>query len=122
MRYEKAFEGHTPIELRQNIWKNVSNGEYTFEFEGNGFVIKGESKDKRPEAQRDNNLAATGELYIDGQKVETATLPVSFKNRRHELFWKYQLTQGKHTVTIKTTVTDPNNEVWVSHILVYAAK
>ncbi|WP_317173701.1 hypothetical protein [Adhaeribacter radiodurans] len=33
--------------------------------------------------------------------VEIVELPTSFTGRRYELFWKYQLPVGKHTVKLK---------------------
>ena len=41
------------------------------------------------------------EAFVDGQLVETIKLPASYLVRRHELFWKYGLPKGKHTVSFK---------------------
>jgi hypothetical protein len=38
-------------------------------------------------------------MRIDGELVETVNLPASYTTRRNDLFWKYQLPKGKHTVT-----------------------
>jgi len=38
-------------------------------------------------------------------KTETAEFPTAFHDRRHDLFWNYGLTRGKHTVRI--VVLDP---------------
>ena len=51
------------------------------------------------------------ELYIDNEKVETARLPTNFTTRRHELFWKYTLSDGLHHVRIVILNPDINYTV-----------
>ncbi|MEJ7694069.1 hypothetical protein, partial [Daejeonella sp.] len=41
------------------------------------------------------------DLYLDGQKVETAMMPTNFITRRLDIFWKYPLENKKHTVKVK---------------------
>lgn len=84
-----------PIELRE-IKQNIAN-ELVIEFEGTGFVLKGAARKVNANAP-EKVLSAT--LYIDGEEVEKALFPTDFTTRRLELFWKYQLPQGKHTVKI----------------------
>jgi hypothetical protein len=103
VKLEQSFEGLFPVE-KKSIGNN--NGkEISFEFEGTGFVLKGEARKKNGEAP---DYTFEAELYVDGQKVETAKFPTSFTTRRHELFWKYPLPKGKHVVRIK--VLNPNEE------------
>lgn len=93
VRYEKAFEGHYPTH-KFGINKPVNDvGEVSFE--GIGIIFKGYVQAK------DQNYVAKVEMYMDGQLMETANLPASYTTRRHELFWKYQLPKGNHTVTFK---------------------
>nr|WP_245832474.1 ADP-ribosylglycohydrolase family protein [Massilibacteroides vaginae] len=93
VRFEKAFEGHYPIDkIKVNKQINEVN---EISFEGIGIVFRGMVRSK------DENYVAKAEMYIDGKLVETANLPASYITRRHELFWKYQLPKGKHVVTFK---------------------
>jgi len=95
VRYEKSFENMYPvamIDVKENIVK-----EYEFGFEGTGFVLKG-SANKAEKNFPEAVLEAT--LYIDGEKVETSLFPTDFTTRKLELFWKYQLPKGKHTVRV----------------------
>ncbi|MET0300930.1 MAG: hypothetical protein ABW036_14255, partial [Flavitalea sp.] len=46
----------------------------------------------------DNIIEA--QLLIDDKPVEKALLPTSFVKRRHELFWKYDLPEGRHKVKV----------------------
>ncbi len=112
VRYEKAFEGHYPVR-KIAINKRIPDvGEV--DFEGVGIVFKGEVH------STDNNYVAQAEMYVDGQLVETANLPASYTVRRHELFWKYQLPKGKHTVTFKWLNPTSEASVRFSEALVYS--
>lgn len=112
VRYEKAFEGLFPVG-RIGVNKNLKDaGEVTFE--GTGIVFKGY-------VRADNDkYVARAEMYIDGELVETANLPASYTTRRHEMFWKYQLPKGKHTVTFKWLNPEPGASVNLGEAVVYS--
>ncbi|QIP15948.1 ADP-ribosylglycohydrolase family protein [Spirosoma aureum] len=118
VRLEQAFTGHYPVQVT-HVRKNLEN-DYTAEFDGIGFVLKGEAKPKnRSSWGYESAFAFNAELYVDDKKIETAKLPVDFTHRRHELFWKYQLPKGKHTVRVKLLNPDPEHVVYISDLLVY---
>ena len=121
VRLEQAFTGHYPV-LVKGIHKDLAD-EYTFDFEGIGFVLKGEAKPTNTSAAMPPTQQGThtfnAELYIDGQKIETAKLPANFTQRRYDLFWKYQLPKGKHAVRIKLLNPDANHVVRMTDLLVY---
>ncbi len=121
VRLEQAFTGHHPV-LIKNIQKDLEN-EYSIDFEGVGFVMRGEAKVKNrtgSNADAESNFAFTADLYVDDKKIETAKLPANFTRRRHELFWKYQLPKGKHTVRIKLLNPDTEHVVHMTDLLVYS--
>ena len=121
VRLEQSFEGHYPVEKR-SINKEL-DGEYSFEIEGIGFVLRGEAKPKSKSSNDyKGSFAFDAELYIDQQKIETTKLPVDFTHRRHELFWKYQLPKGKHTVRVKLLNPDSEFLVRMSDVIVYSDK
>lgn len=93
VRYEKAFENMRPIE-KVPVKQELGSIEKLV-FEGTGVVFRGAVSAK------DENYVARVEMNIDGDKVETANLPASYTTRRNDLFWRYQLPKGKHTVTFK---------------------
>jgi hypothetical protein len=100
-----------------NLSKNPSVIE--FEFTGTGFALRGAAIKKK------NNLPEyvfQTELYIDGKKIETATLPTSYTTRRYELFWKYQLPETKHSVKIIIKNPSPDYEIQLFENLVYTSK
>lgn len=121
VRLEQGFKGHVPVEKR--TLNETLKGDYTFEFEGIGFVILGESEPVRGSSwDYKGDYFATVDLYIDDKKIETAKLPANYIKRRHELFWKYQLTPGKHTVTIKQINPDADFAVRLYQVVIYDNK
>jgi hypothetical protein len=116
VKFEESFEGHFPIEKRE-IKKSWTD-EFTFDFDGIGFVLRG----RVGEGRTASDYVAKGELYIDGKLIETIDLPSNFTTRRHELFWKYQLPYQKHTVRIKLLNPDQEHAVHIEDVLVYSNK
>mgnify|MGYP000659936612 CR=1 FL=1 len=118
VRYEKAFEGHFPVEKRPINGSLKDELKYTFC--GNGFVQKGsvlcEAK----------SYVAKVELYIDGKLVETANLPVanstSIDDRRVDLFHRYQLEDKEHEVTLKCLNARDDAQIYVGDVLIYASQ
>jgi hypothetical protein len=116
VKFEESFTGHFPMEKR-GVWKDFS-GEYSFEFDGTGFVIRGESA----KWNSTSTYRGKAELYINDRLIETAELPASFTARRHELFWKYQLPKQTHRVKVKLLNFDPDNIIRINDIIVYSDK
>jgi len=116
VKLEQSFTDHYPIE-KKLIHKNLTN-ELTFDFEGTGFVVRGES------ARWDSKekYVAKTELYIDDKLVETVELPASYTTRRLESFWKYQLPNQNHTVRIKILNPDEKNPLQIDEVLIYSDK
>lgn len=112
--------------IRKSFRRNVSYREtginkkitdiQELEFNGNGVVIRGNVN------ASDEEYVAEVELYIDGQLAETAQLPASFAKRRYELFWKYRLTEGKHTIAFKWLNPQQGVSIQISEMLVYSAR
>lgn len=100
VQLEQGFPNLYPIE---KIDFNKEVQDLSFDFEGTGFVLAGEGRKKKADSPE---YTFEAELYVDGNKVETAKLPTRFTTRRLELFSKYPMPKGKHTVTIK--VLNPN--------------
>jgi len=103
VKFEKSFEGLYPVAKIPVTWSEAKD-EISFEFEGTGFVIKG---DVSPWANTSDYVFNT-ELYVDNELVEKPELPVNFTTRRYELCWNYQIPKGKHTVMLK--ILNPSNE------------
>src|SRR6218665_156554 len=118
VRFEESFPGVYPLS-KISVRNKELNG-FSFEFEGTGFALLGRVAKKQREGGQDTEFE--GELYIDGQKVETAKLPTAFRSRRHELFWKLGLPAGKHTVKVVITNPDANYDLKADEYVVYGDK
>jgi hypothetical protein len=116
VRYEKSFESHFPVERRE-IFKALHD-EFTFDFEGVGFVLTGETAKWNSTSNHVFNV----ECYIDNELVETAKLSASYLTRKNELIWKYQLPPGHHNVRLKLLNPDPNLECRLGEIIIYSDK
>ena len=103
VKFEQSFGGMYPVDKKNLSGTDIKN--LDFEFEGTGFILRGEARKKKNELPE---YIFNADLYIDGEKIETAKLPTNFTTRRHELFWKYALPNKKHSVHI--TVLNPNDD------------
>jgi hypothetical protein len=122
VRYEKAFEGLYPTEIKELRKKVTEVGEFVFE--GTGVVFKGNvtSKNGRGARGEVSDYVASVVISIDGEKVETVNLPASYRIRRNEIFWKYQLANTSHTVTFEWLNPTDEYSVNVNNVIVYSDK
>lgn len=122
VRLEQGFPGHFPVEKRA-INKDLTS-EYTASFEGNGFIVVG---DTRPKAQTgayeyESKYVGQLEVYVDEKLLETASQPASFTRRRYDLTWTYKLTPGKHTLRLKLLNPDSDHTVRFRNLIVFNDK
>ena len=115
VKLEQGFTGMFPLQ-KTEVNEEICTKELSFEFTGTGFVLKGEAEKKREKAA---DYVIEAELYIDGNKVETAKFPASFTTRRLELFWKYQLPNKKHSVRVKVLNPNADYQLNASEYLTY---
>ncbi len=116
MRFEESFTGHHPIEKRP-IRKPLEN-EVTFEFEGIGFVIRGETAKWNTASDYITNV----EMYLNDKLIETVALPANFTTRRYDLFWKYQLPKQRHRIKLRLVNPNKNFPVFIEDLIVYSDK
>ena len=112
VQYECGFEGLYPVKsvaINKHL-KDVG----MFEFEGTSVVFRGYVQCPNPE------YVAKAEMYIDGELAESVNLPAKTNARRNELFWKYQLPKGKHSVTFKWQNPEANAVIQLTGALVYS--
>jgi hypothetical protein len=120
VRLEQSFAGHYPIERRR--MNKTLDKEYSFEFNGVGFASRGEAKPVAQSMGYTGTEAFSVELSIDGRRTETVKLPSNFHDRRHELFWRYQLPNGKHQLHIKVVEAPKGFALQVYDLIVYGEK
>ncbi len=115
VKLEKSFDGIYPIAKVPVTW-SANKDEISFEFEGTGFVITGETARWGSESTYVFNT----ELYVDDELVESPKLPASYTTRRYELCWKYDLPKGKHSVRLKILNPSKDEEFNSSEALIYS--
>ena len=112
VRFEKAFDGLFPTE-KIPVHKNIEEID-EIQFEGTSIVFMGDVRSKN------NKYVAKAEMYINGQLIESVNLPADYRERRHDLFWKYNLPKGTHKVTFKWLNPDKDATVRFREALVYS--
>jgi hypothetical protein len=117
VKFEKSFPGLYPKEKKQVTWSADGNS-IEFDYEGTGFVLRGESA-----RWGDSSLiAAEADLFIDSKNTEHFILPMNFTTRRHEICWKYELPEGRHTVEVRFTRLPANFQVNNLEAIIYSGK
>ncbi len=119
VRLEQSFGGLYPVSKRQIDNKSSNASEIVFDFTGTGFALTGAAAKKRGEFPEYDFEA---DLYVDGTKLESVSLPTSFTTRRYELFWKYGLENKKHTIKIVIKNPHENYELRIWDALIYSEK
>ncbi len=117
VKFEKSFNGQYPVAMAPVKW-NTAKDELSFDFDGIGFVIKGDAS----QWDSKSTYVFDTELYLDGKLIETPKLPVSFTTRRYDLAWKYQLPKGKHSVRMKILNPSMDNSVRAFEAIIYSDK
>lgn len=114
VKFEKSFEGHYPIEKRW-MENKVIEDEFVFDFEGIGFVLRGEAAPWNSTS----DYVFKAELYLNNKFIEEVQLPTSFTTRRPDLFWKYQLPHNKYEAKIKILNPSKEHRVSVTDVVIY---
>jgi ADP-ribosylglycohydrolase len=120
VKYERAFEGHYPvrqIDLGRGGKELSAKDErsYEFDFEGKGFVVKGNARKDPSMAESELKV----EVYIDGELYEETVMPTQYITRKHEIAWKYNLTDGPHQVKIVLKDPEKGYGLHLSGVLIY---
>lgn len=116
VKFEKSFAGLYPLAKANAVW-SANKDEFSFDFEGTGFVVKGETVDWKDIATK---FIYNTELYIDGALVESPELPAAREARRYDLCWKYDLLKGRHSVKLKILNPVAIQNFSVRDIIIYS--
>ena len=115
--FEQSFIGVYPIAKIPVKW-NDAKDEISFDFEGTGFVVRGETT----EGESNSDFVFNTDLFVDGNKIESPQLPASYTTRRYELCWKYDLSKAKHHVAMKILNPSKEHPFNVSEAIIYSDK
>lgn len=115
VKFEKNFAGHYPkerISLERIFLDSLS-----FDFEGNGLVLQGYIINEKKD---DYILRAA--LYVDGKIVEEANFPTDVNSSRTDMFWRYKLSDSRHTVKVKILNPKEGQKLVATNALIYSGK
>ena len=137
--FEQNFEKTFPT-FRDRYDKSFTD-ELSYDFTGNGYIFYGNlvknskidkdyidrvSKRVGSEvfglAEPEDPYVAELDIFIDGKLDEHVKMPMKNTSRRLEPAWKYQLTEGKHNVTLKWINPKSEYEIRINDIMVYSEK
>ena len=117
--FEVGFEGIYPTEKRDvNKKLTGQSGEFSCEMEGCGFVLSGYAAVENN--QKDEILEA--DLYIDNHFVETIKMPTQSLIRKHDIAWKYDLTEGRHFIRLNAKKIPADYHIAIRSLIVYSSK
>jgi hypothetical protein len=122
--FERSFPGYR-LRPKVSIDKRLTHqdlGPLELEFEGAGVVVRGKVSNAdfpkvyalTSQEQTLDNYKLAVEFDVDGKLEKTMHLPLYFIERAHELFFKYELSPGKHTLRMNVLNPHPKMvlEVW----------
>jgi hypothetical protein len=112
----KLEQGFTELGKLKDIKLNsLDKNEVGFSFDGNAVVIKGSvGKKKNDIADRDIRI----KLTLDG-KTELLIMPTNFQSRKHDVYWNYDLPNGKHEVKLEVIDPHPDYRLDIPMAFVY---
>lgn len=114
VKFEKSFDDLYPSK-KIPVTLSADKTEASFEFEGTGFVLRGENAVWASTSP----VVLNAEVYIDGKLYESPQLPVNYTTRRHEISWKYDLPKGPHKVQLKLLNASADNAIKWMEAIVY---
>ena len=79
--------------------------ELTLKFKGNSIVVEGAVIKT---GHSNDDYVASVSAFIDGQKVEDFLMPFDYITRKYEIFSKYCLESGEHT--LKLVLNNPHRD------------
>mgnify|MGYP002508406055 CR=1 FL=1 len=103
VRYEQSFEGLKPVD--KVVLKKTFTDELTLKFKGNSIVVEGAVIKT---GHSDDAYVANVSAYIDGEKVEDFLMPFDYITRKYEIFSKYCIESGEHT--LKLVLNNPHKD------------
>jgi hypothetical protein len=117
VKFEKSFTGLYPVLKKAAAW-SAAKDEISFDFDGTGFVLRGESA----KWGSNGDFVYHAEVYVDDKPAIPVELPFNYTTRKYELFWQYGLPKGHHTVKMKINNPSAAYEIRLQDVIVYSDK
>lgn len=115
VRFEKSFEGLYPI--AKNPLRQPLTQDKEITFEGTGIVLNGEALKNNPQLAE---YTFEIDVFLNGEQIETVTMPTDFKYRKLEVCWKYELPKGKHVLRVELKNPHPQYRLRLTDYIIYS--
>lgn len=126
---EQSFPGYLLVAdhpLGERLTAEALPLERAYAFEGVGVVLRGHVGNlddnfwppTSPAQTLDDHVVELA-FSLDGGPYETWHLPLDFRRRGHELFFKYELPRGLHTLRLQVRTLHPRAYVELTDLMVY---
>ncbi len=112
VRYEVSFPGITPVE-RVPINTELTNAVYTLNAHCAGIIINGAVKTKN------KKYVAELEVTLDGGTPQRFSMPASYRLRRLDIYWNFELKQKNHTINLRWLNPAEDVEIKVTDAVLY---
>ena len=119
VKFEKCFEGIEPVDMISTGWGGFwlkKDKSFDTTFTGAGIVVKGYSKTDTKKLAEYTSLA---EVSVDGKIMDTVSMPSGYHARNNDIYWNYDLQEGKHTLSVKWINPKDGADLSVSGCLIY---
>lgn len=119
--FEESFPGHWPVS-RNTVNKEIGEVE-SLSFTGNGVVVQYSfTRERFGMMFNTSDYVGEVEVYLDGNLAETVILPLAYYAQKQELFYKYNLPEGDHTLSFRWLNPDQKRPLIITSYLVYASQ
>ena len=115
VRYEESFPGIVPAE-RLPINVKLADTAHTINAHCAGILVNGYVKAK------DKNYVAKLEVALDGGAPQQIEMPASYRLRRLDIYWNFELKQQLHTIAIRWLNPVEGVELNVTDAVLYNKK
>ena len=121
VNFEQSFEGMFPKE-RRPFNKEIESGSFELSFEGNGIVCMGAVKNNPCARNPNPDYVALLNVYLDNTLTEQVKMPYDYIVRKYDIWHKYLLPEGTHTLKIEWKNPDPDFRINFKDVVIYSSK
>lgn len=114
VRYEQSFEGLRPV--GKVVLKKRFTDSVKLNFTGNSIVVEGSVVQT---GHSDIDYKAHLQAWIDGQLAEDFVMPYDYITRKYEIFSRYCLESGDHTLELRLLNPHPDYAVNAQEMVIY---
>ena len=115
VRYEQSFPGIVPVE-RKSIKKKLSDAAFTLDADCAGILINGGVVTKN------KDYVAQLEVMLDGGAPQQFDMPASYRLRRLDIYWNFEMKQKTHNLTLRWLNPIDGVDIYVTDAVLFKKK